>query len=169
MPSRQETLLKRLTEEGQKTVSFYRELSAAQLQQTVYTEGAAWQVRDLLAHLAWVERTFHHYHQDLLNGGPGVPHDFDIDGFNAAHTAAGRTTSVSVLLDQFESARAQTVALVARLADADFDRQAYHPFLGQTTLEQVLKLLYRHTMLHERDARKALEGNKEQGQMEIGK
>jgi hypothetical protein len=160
MPSRQETLLKRLTEEGQKTVAFFGVLSEVQLQRTVYAEGQHWQVHDLLAHLVLVERTFHHYNQELLNGGPGVPTDFDIDGFNAAHTAEGRAIPVPALLEQFESARAQTVALVASFSDADLDRPAYHPFLGQTTLEQILKLLYRHTMLHERDARKALEGTK---------
>lgn len=156
MPSRQETLLKRLAEEGQKTIAFYSALSEAQLQQPVYADGVQWQVRDLLAHLALVERTFHHYNQDVLNGGPGVPTDFDIDSFNATHTAEGRQTPAAVLLEQFKLARAQTIALVAAMTDADFDRWAYHPFLGHTTLEQILKLLYRHAMLHERDARRAL-------------
>ena len=43
------------------------------------------------------------------------------------------------------------------LADADLDRQGRHPFLGITAVEAMLKLLYRHTMLHERDTRKAIE------------
>ncbi|MDW8325754.1 MAG: DinB family protein [Anaerolineales bacterium] len=157
MSGRRETLLKRLGEEGEKTIAFFSALSEAQLQQPVYADGPQWRVRDLLAHLALVERTFHHFNEDVLNGGPGVPTDFDIDGFNAAHTEEGRRTPVAVLLEQFKSARAQTVALVASMTDADLNRRAYHPFLGQTTLEQILKLLYRHAMLHERDARRALE------------
>jgi hypothetical protein len=160
MPNCQETLLKRLVEEGQKTIAFFGALSEAQLQHPVYADGAQWQVRDLLAHLALVERTFHHYNRDVLNGGPGVPTDFDIDGFNAAHTPEGRQTPVAVLLEQFKAARAQTIALVADMTEADLDRRAYHPFLGHTTLEQILKLLYRHAMLHERDARRVLEGMK---------
>ncbi len=166
MSDRRETLLKRLTEEGRKTVAFYGALSEAQLQQPVYADGPQWRVHDLLAHLVLTERTFHHYNRDVLDGGPGVPTDFDIDGFNAEHTAAGRAVAAATLLQQFESARAQTLALVAAMTEADLERQAYHPFLGQTTLEQILKLLYRHSMLHERDARKALEaaGDKKQAE-----
>lgn len=157
MPGRRETLLNRLSEEGRKTIAFFSALSEAQLQQPVYADGAQWQVRDLLAHLALVEHTFHHYNRDALNGGPGVPTDFDIDGFNAAHTGEGRQTPVAALLEKFKSARAETIALLTAMTDADLDRRAYHPFLGHTTLEQILKLLYRHAMLHERDARRALE------------
>jgi hypothetical protein len=64
---------------------------------------------------------------------------------------------VDALAQDFAAARAQVVVLVERLAEADLDRRGRHPFLGDASLEDILKLLYRHTMLHERDARKAIE------------
>jgi len=58
---------------------------------------------------------------------------------------------------QFEVARAATAAMVAGMAEADFDRIGRHPWFGRVPLEQMLKLVYRHNMLHERDVRRALE------------
>ena len=157
MSDRKELLLKRLTEEGEKTLAFFRALSEAQLAQPVYDSGPGWEARGVLAHILWTERTFNHYNRDVLGGGPGAPEDFDIDGYNAEQTPLHTALSARELLAQFESERAETLRLVVQSSDADFDRQAFHPFLGRTTLEEMLKLLYRHTMLHTRDVRKALE------------
>jgi uncharacterized protein (TIGR03083 family) len=156
MPVRNELLFKRLTEEGEKTLAFFRGLNDAQLAQPVYASGPGWDARGVLAHLLWTERAFNFYNRDVLNGGPGAPEDFDIDGFNAKQTPLHTHLPVPELLSQFEAERAETLRIVAQSTDADFDRPAFHPFLGHTTLEEILKLLYRHTMLHTRDVRKAL-------------
>lgn len=157
MPNRKDLILKRLVEEGRKTAAFFAALPAAQFGQAVYTTGPEWQARDLIAHLVSTERTLLHYARDVLAGGPGVPENFAIDAYNAEQTAALRTAAVGELVAAVETARAETAALVAGLADADLDRLIFHPWLGRAPLEQVFKLLYRHTMLHERDVRRALE------------
>jgi len=51
----------------------------------------------------------------------------------------------------------ETVNLVRGMSEADFDRIGRHPWFGRVPLENMLKLIYRHNMLHERDIRKALE------------
>lgn len=152
-----ENLLKRLAEEGQKTHSFFSGLNEAQLNQQVYVDGPQWSVRDILAHLALAESLFSLYNREVLNGGPGAPEDFNINGFNAEHTPEGRTATAAESLAKFQAARAENSALVEQMQDSDFERRAYHPYLGHTTLDQILKILYRHTMLHERDIRKVLE------------
>lgn len=160
MPSRKDLLLKRLTEEGAKTAVFMRALAdgrLGRLGQQVYTTGPEWQAGDLLAHLVSAEQTFLVYTRDALAGGPGVPGSFDIDAYNAAAVEARRGADPETLAAEFEAARAETVALVRSLDEADLDRIHFHPWLGRAPLEQILKLLYRHTMLHERDVRKALE------------
>jgi hypothetical protein len=58
---------------------------------------------------------------------------------------------------RFTAARAATVALVRGMQDSDLDRIGRHPWFGNVPLEQMLKLVYRHNMLHERDTRKAIE------------
>ena len=40
--------------------------------------------------------------------------------------------------------------------ETDLDREGRHPFFGPSALEKLLKLVYRHNMLHLRDIRHAL-------------
>jgi uncharacterized protein (TIGR03083 family) len=157
MPNRKELILKRLQEEGPKTAAYFRGLSEAQLVQQVYTTGPEWRARHLIAHLVSTERNIAMLIRNVLAGGPGAPEGFDIDAFNAEQTASMKALSVAELVQQFEAARAEMIAIVNGMGESDFDRVGRHPWFGQTALENVLKLVYRHTMLHERDARKAIE------------
>jgi hypothetical protein len=157
MPSRQELILKRLQEEGLKTAAYFHTLGEPDFAQVVYTTGPRWPVRDVLAHFVSAEQTLTYYGRDVLAGGRGAPDDFVIDDFNAIEVAGLRAISPAALIDRFAAARADTAAMVAGMADADFDRVGRHPWFGRVPLEQMLKLVYRHNMLHERDVRRALE------------
>lgn len=157
MPTRQELLRKRLSDEGQKTAAFFRTLDDPAYQQQVYTTGPNWRVRELLAHFVSTEQTLLFYGRQILAGGQGAPAGFVIDEYNATQVAGLRAATPADLIAQFEAARAETVALVTSMADADFDRVGRHPWFGLIPLENMLKLVYRHNMLHERDVRRALE------------
>lgn len=159
MPERKELILQRLQDEGAKTAAYFKGLQPAQWQQQVYTTGPEWGAHDLLCHFISAERTFIYYSEDLLKGGTGVPRDFDIDAFNAREVKALREANHSpqTLIAEFERQRVATLAFVQSLADPNFDQMGFHPWFGDTTLENILKLLYRHTMLHQRDLNKALE------------
>jgi hypothetical protein len=157
MPGRQDLILKRLQEEGRKSAEYFRALSDADLGQVVYTSGPRWRARDVLAHFVSAEQTLLFYGREVLAGGSGAPEDFVIDDFNAIEVAGLRDVATSDLVMQFEAARAATTNMVAGMADADFDRIGRHPWFGRVPMEQMLKLVYRHNMLHERDVRRALE------------
>ena len=157
MPARQALILKRLQEEGLKTAAYFRTLSEGDLAQVVYTSGPRWRARDILAHFVSAERTLLMYGRQMLAGGSGAPDDFVIDDFNAIQVAGLRDAAPGALVTQFEIARAATADMVAGMADADFDRIGRHPWFGRAPMEQMLKLVYRHNMLHERDVRRALE------------
>lgn len=157
MPGRQELILKRLQEEGRKTAAYFRTLGDGDLAQVVYTTGPRWRAHDILAHFVSAEQTLLVYGRQVLAGGSGAPDDFVIDEFNAIEVAGLRDEAAGALVTQFEIARAATASLVAGMSDADFDRVGRHPWFGRVPLEQMLKLVYRHNMLHERDVRRALE------------
>ena len=156
MPNRQELILKRLEEEGRKTAAYFRELELSDFGQQVYTTGPHWRVRDVLAHFVSAEQTLQFYGRQILDGGAGAPSEFVIDEFNATQVAGLRDAPTAKLVDDFEAARAATTAMVASMSDADFDRIGRHPWFGNVPLGQMLKLVYRHNMLHERDVRRAL-------------
>jgi uncharacterized protein (TIGR03083 family) len=157
MPNRKDLIHKRLLEEGQKTAAYFLGLTEAQLNQQVYVTGPEWRARSLIAHLVSTERSLAALVRDVLAGGPGAPEGFDIDAFNAAQAESLKNRSIAELVQTFEACRADMLEIVAGMADTDFDRIGRHPWFGQTTLENVLKLVYRHTMLHQRDAHKAIE------------
>jgi len=157
MPNRQELIVKRLQEEGRKSAAFFSSLSEPELAQLVYSTGPQWRARDVLAHFVSAEQTMLVYARQVLAGGPGAPEDFVIDDFNAIEVAGLRAAPATALVEQFQSARAETTQMASAMTDADFDRVGRHPWFGQVPLEQMLKLVYRHNMLHERDVRRALE------------
>lgn len=157
MSNRQDLILKRLAEEGQKTAAYFAGLRPADLEQQVYLTGPTWRVHDILAHFVSAEQTLKFYGVQILAGGPGAPEDFVIDEFNAIEVSGLRGAEAADLVQRFTAARAETVALVRGMADSDLDRIGRHPWFGNVPLEQMLKLVYRHNMLHERDVRKALE------------
>lgn len=152
-----ERIRHRLETEGQKTMAYLEALPSEAWQQQVYQAGPAWRVHEVLAHFVSAETTFARYLEQVLGGGPGVPRDLDIDAFNAQAVAELALASKEDLQAAFAQARAQTVRLVGGLTESDLQRPSYHPWLGDTALGEILQLIYRHTMLHLRDVRRALE------------
>ncbi len=157
MPDTPEFLAERLQTEGEKTAAFFAALSTAQWQTPVYTEGQTWTVRSVLAHFVTAERGFLNLFADIRAGGPGASEDFDIDRYNASQQEKTIEISPVELLNQFRTVRAQMTALVASFTQEDLQKQGRHPFLGLTTLAEMVKMVYRHNQIHLRDLRKLLE------------
>lgn len=162
MPDRKEMILKRLAEEGAKSAAFFRALKPEHWNQQVYTTGPEWGVHDILCHFISAEKTYAVYFRDVQNGGTGVPRGFVIDDFNLKEVKALREANLptGALISEFERQRAHTLALVQEMVDADFDRTGYHPWFGDSLLGDMLKLIYRHNMIHQRDINKAIETGK---------
>ncbi|MDW8276918.1 MAG: maleylpyruvate isomerase N-terminal domain-containing protein [Anaerolineales bacterium] len=147
-------LAERLAAEGEKTAAFFEALSPQDWQALVYSESEAWTIRSLLAHFVSAEQGFLNLFQDILAGGFGAQESFDIDGYNAEEQRKTAHVPSHELLVQFRAARAQMVALVASLTPEDLQKQGRHPFLGVTTLAEMVKMVYRHNQIHLRDLRK---------------
>ncbi len=152
-----QSLAEKLSQEGEKILQFFQALDEADWSRPVYTEGETWTIRDLLAHLVTSEKGLLRLFEQIRQGAPGVPPDFSIDRYNAKQRQKTRHIPPSELLEQYRSVRANTIAWVRQCTPADFERRGRHPFLGETTLREMLKMIYLHNQLHLRDARKALQ------------
>lgn len=159
MPETPAFLAERLQTEGDKTATFFASLTPAQWHIEIYTEGETWTVRNLLAHYVTAERGFLKIFTSISQGGPGVADDFEIDRYNASQQIKTRELTPAELLEQFRAVRAQMIVLVASFSEADLQKQGRHPFLGQTTLAEMIKMVYRHNQIHFRDLRKILGEN----------
>jgi hypothetical protein len=145
-----------LEREGRKTIEFFEGMSDDNWDVQVYSDGDAWTVHHLLAHFAEVEGSIPKLIQRILQGEPGVPEDFDIDRWNAHYTMDMAEHDRGYLLQEFAKRRAETVAMVQGLSDADLETSGRHPFLGASQVKDMLKLMYVHLQIHQRDIREAL-------------
>jgi len=149
-------LAQRLEQEGEKSLAFFRRLPESAWEAQVYSTGSGWRVHDILAHFTSAERGFHALLEDVLAGGHGAPLGFDIDQFNEGEVGAMHGQPAEALLQAFAAARASTIELTQRLRPEALIQRGRHPWFGETTIGDMLKLIHRHNQLHQRDIRKAL-------------
>lgn len=149
-------LAAKLKSEGEKLMSFFTGLTDDQWKLEVYTEGTVWTIRSILAHLMTAERAFVKLFENIRQGGSGVSEDFVIDRYNARQQEKTQDLSPEELLKQFQSVRAEMISWVSSINDTDLERTGRHPFLGVTTLREMVKMVYIHNQIHYRDIRKAL-------------
>lgn len=160
MPESIPHLQSRLEQEGDKVCAFFETLPPEAWDQRVYTTGSAWQVRHVLAHFITAERGYLYYMRDAVRGGPGVPRDFDIDAFNEAQVPSLEDHTNDALLQALRDARRETITFIGSLAPTDLEQVGFHPWFGEGSLAFMIKLIYRHPLLHLRDVRQALETGK---------
>ncbi len=156
MPETPAFLSERLKSEGKKCAAFFAALRPEQWQIEVYDEGALWTVRSVLAHFVTAERGFLALFESIRAGGKGAAEDFSIDRYNASQQEKTKDVPPAELLAQFDAVRAQMAGWVAGLSQADLYKEGRHPFLGQTTLIEMIKMVYLHNQIHLRDLRKRL-------------
>ena len=149
-------LAQKLKSEGEKFAAFFSGLTDDQWNLEIYTEGAVWTIRNVLSHLMTSERAFVKLFENVRQGGPGVSEDFVTDRYNARQQEKTRNLSPRELLEQYKAVRAQMIEWVSSLGDADLERTGRHPFLGMTTLREMVKMVYIHNQTHYRDVRRVL-------------
>lgn len=153
MPETPTFLAERLRAEGERIAASFTALTGDQWQQVVYTESAEWKVRDVLAHFVSVEKSILKLFENIRDGGEGASEDFSVDRFNAEQVAKLADMSPFDLLAQFKASRAQMIAWVSSLSESDLQKKGRHPFLGVTTMGEMIKMVYRHNQIHLRDLR----------------
>ncbi len=146
----------KLGSEGERLLSFFESLGQAEWDLPVYMEGAVWTVRSIVAHLMTSERAFLTLFEQIRQGGQGVGEDFDIDRYNASQQRKVADASGAELMRSFKQARSEMITWVSALAESDLEKRGQHPFLGPTSLRDMIKMLYVHNHMHYRDVRRAL-------------
>ncbi len=149
-------LAEKLRSEGEKVVAIFAGLADEQWQTEIYTEGTTWTVRNVLAHFVTSERGLIKLFERIRQTGDGSPDDFSIDRYNAKMQERSRELTPQELLGQYKSIRAESIAWISSLAESDLDKQGRHPFLGMTSIREMIKMLYIHNLTHYRDMKKVL-------------
>jgi len=149
-------LAAKLKSEGEKMVTVFSEISDEQWQKEVYTEGTTWTIRNVLAHFVTSERGLIKLFEQIRQGGVGAADDFSIDRYNAAMQERTKALTPQELIEQYKEVRAKAIDWVAALQESELELTGRHPFLGQTVIREMIKMLYIHNLTHYRDLKKAL-------------
>lgn len=149
-------LADKLRSEGEKFFALFAGLTDAQWGAEVYTEGSVWTIRNVLSHFVTSERGLVKLFEQIRLGGAGAADDFSIDRYNASQQEKTKDLPPQELLEQYKTVRENSVAWTLSLADADLEKQGRHPFLGMTSLREMIKMLYLHNQIHYRDMKKVL-------------
>lgn len=149
-------LAEKLKTEGEKTARFFAALPNEIWAQQLYTDGAKWSVHQVLAHIVETEDALNKLFRYIVRTGGGVGDDFDIDRYNASAVEKMSAYSRRQLIDMFEQRREAMVEFVSGLSAPDLEKEGRHPFLGHTTLGEMVRLFYLHVNLHVRDIRRLL-------------
>ncbi|MBI5954006.1 MAG: DinB family protein [Chloroflexi bacterium] len=149
-------LAEKLKIEGNKFVDIFSALSADQWQTEVYTEGETWTIRNVLSHFVTSERGLVKLFEQIRQGGSGAADDFSIDRYNLSQQEKTKDLTPAELLEQYKEVRANSVDWVSGLKDEELEIKGRHPFLGETVLREMIKMLYLHNQIHYRDLKKVI-------------
>ena len=149
-------LAEKLKSEGEKFYAIFGGITDDQWSAEIYTEGATWTIRNVLSHFVTSERGLIKLFEQIRQGGAGSSEDFSIDRYNASMQARTKDSTPSELLEQYKEVRAHSIAWIASLTESELEIQGRHPFLGMTTIREMIKMLYIHNQTHYRDMKRVL-------------
>ena len=117
---------------------------------------------DVLEHLVISEQEMQRLCAQIIETEIGAPDDFDIDVYNRNETGRFASLDIAGLLALYADTR-HTTARAARNMDAvQLVRRGRHPAMGDSSVEEILKIIHLHNTMHIRDIRKKLEADRRQ-------
>jgi len=152
MASPAEKMLPKMQSTRAELLAFVASLDQAAL--TRHSPEGGWSIRDNLAHLADAERAHRRFVAAVLEGRSPRLEGFDLDRWNQEHVARRAGQSIQEILDALDVERQQTLAFIAAIPAAAWDRRGNHPALGDVSVEQVIKVIGVHERIHLKEMRK---------------
>lgn len=158
MSEKSNQLVEKLISDGEKTVAFFRGLPDDTWNKQVFEEGGMWKIRDVFEHLLISEHSLRRLFENVLKTGQGAPEGYDVNAFNKERTGRFASLSRDELFALYDETRKKTVDFTRQLTDEQLAVRARHPAMGDSSLEDMLKLIYLHHQMHVRDVKKGLAG-----------
>jgi len=144
----------KLLSEGERTLMFFRGLPAEAWPMHIYADGAVWTTRDVLEHLVISEQEMQRLRAQIIEIEVGAPDGFDIDAYNLNETGRYAALSVDELLALFADTRQNTALDAHSMSESQLARRGRHPAMGDSSIEDIFKIIYLHNTMHIRDIRK---------------
>jgi hypothetical protein len=117
----------------------------------VYSDGAAWTVRQLAIHLMITDKGHNNMIRGIANGEETVPADFDLERFNKRSVEKRAETSVDEVRAGLAATAAERDAWLDTIDDATLDKTGRHGTMRILSVEQILDVVASHDRDHGKD------------------
>jgi hypothetical protein len=156
MSDRSSQLAEKLMNEGERTLGFFRGLLKETWDKRIFEDGAQWTVREVFEHLIVSEESLRKLFAQVVAGGKGASESFDIDRFNREHTGRLASLQREDLFQRYDISRRQTVEFTRILSHEQLALRGRHPAMGDSSVEDMLKMVYLHHAMHVRDVKRQI-------------
>ncbi len=125
-----------------------------------------WSIKDILGHIAMAEGVNTKFARlmtakdapaqlsELAGEYPDYPMPFELDKFNAWMTERWRTKSLIQIIDALHTTRAETLAWLDTLTQAQLEKIGEHAKWGNQSVRGMFKILVIHDKFHRGDIEK---------------
>ncbi len=117
----------------------------------VYSEGAAWNVKQLLIHLAISDKGQSITVQKIAVGQDPIPEDFDVERYNRRSVEKQADMTVEQARESLRESRADLMAWLDTIEEAALSRQGRHANLNIFSVSQFLDIMAHHEQTHADD------------------
>ena len=153
---RNEFYKQKLTEARKKLEKSLATLTEEQWQTVIISEGQAWTVQDIVAHLLENEQAMSIHVHKIRKGRETVPAGFDLEKWNAGLKDRMPAATPAELLQGLAKARVKTLEILATIEENEWELQGYHPLRQQISIAQYYETMAGHDTWHNDDIRRGL-------------
>lgn len=108
-----------------------------------------WSIKDAVAHLAGAERGMLRIAQRMARGeDPQLSPNYDNDEANARMVAKRKGQPLAEIRKELDASRAELMAFLEGLTADKLALMGQHPLEGETTLKDLLVIVYSHETTH---------------------
>jgi hypothetical protein len=122
----------------------------------VYSDGAAWTVRQLGIHLVVTDKGHNNMVQAIARGENTIPEDFDLDRFNKRSVEKRAEMTPEEIRAGLKATEAERSAWLDTIDDATLDKEGRHGSMRILTVEGILGVVASHDRDHANDIARVL-------------
>ena len=107
-----------------------------------------WTVIELLRHIQNSENGMTKNLKSIVDGGDGVPLDFDLMNYNTSANEKMKEVSLDQIMENMRNYRENTLDLLSTIKDDDWKKEGRHPSQDVFTVEKIFEIIWWHQVDH---------------------
>lgn len=122
----------------------------------VYSDGAAWTVRQLGIHLALADKGQTAQVMGIARGEELIPADFDLERYNRRSVEKRAEMTVEEIRQSLQASRNELLQWLATIDDSVLDKRGRHSTLQVLSIAEILDVMATHELTHANDIARVL-------------